>query len=57
MRTIAIWVFGLLGAGIAGSLVGGSLAFDGEATGFLAGAFLFSCVRLWLAGASTSAPE
>lgn len=48
-RAIAIWVFGLLGSGIAGSLIGGTLAYDGEAGGFFAGAFIFACLRLWLA--------
>ncbi len=51
-RTIAIWVFGLLGWGITGSLVGGALTYNGEAAGFFAGAFLFACLRLWLAAPS-----
>ncbi len=52
VRTIAIWVFGLLGSAITGSLVGGALTYDGEIAGFFAGAFLFACLRLWLAAAS-----
>ena len=47
-RTIAIWIFGVLGSGIAGSLVGEALTYNGELSGFLAGAFIFTCFRLWL---------
>ncbi len=51
-RIIAIWVFGLLGAGIVGSLIGDALTYDGGVFGFLAGVFLFTCLRLWLAAPS-----
>ena len=53
IRTIAIWVFGLLGSGIAGNLIGGALAYDGGIEGFFAGAFGFACLRLWL----TTSPQ
>jgi len=57
MRTFGVWLFGILGAGIAGAILSiailnvsydeeGFLAFLG---GFLAGAFGFACLRLWLA--------
>ena len=56
IRITAIWVCGLLGAGIVGGLIGGALWgveteswLGGEFAGFLAGAFLFACLRLWFA--------
>jgi len=51
-RSMAIWAFGLLGAGIAGSLIGGALTYAGETAGFFAGAFVFACLRLWLGPSS-----
>lgn len=57
MRTMAIWVFGVLGSGIVGSLLGGALTYDGEMPSFLAGAFLFACLRLWLAAPTRSPKE
>jgi len=51
-RSMAIWAFGLLGAGIAGSLIGDALTYAGETAGFFAGAFVFACLRLWLGPSS-----
>lgn len=51
MRRVALWIFGLLGAGIFGGLVGDHLKpydIGGGFFGFLGGAFTFACVRLWL---------
>ena len=45
-RTIAIWIFGLLGSGLLGYLIGG-LLYD-EQAGMFAFMFLFACFRLWL---------
>ena len=47
-RTIALWFFGVLGSGIAGSPIGAGLTYDGEITSFVAGAFIFACLRLRL---------
>jgi len=52
IRTAAIWVCGLLGAGIVGGLIGGALTYNGEVAGFFAGGFLFACLRFWLAAPS-----
>jgi len=49
MRTVAIWVGGLLAGGIVGSLVGSDLSHrDGGFFGFIAGALAFAGARLWL---------
>ncbi len=49
MRTFFIWLFGLLGFGLVGSLLGAfSPSSDAGFGGFLAGMALFSCARLWL---------
>lgn len=50
MRTAAIWVFGLLGSGILGLLVGDSLSphGGGGVLGFTGAALAFACARLWL---------
>jgi hypothetical protein len=49
VRVVAIWIFGILACGIAGGLIGAQLDYrDGGPWGFLAGAFAFSCLRLWL---------
>jgi hypothetical protein len=55
LRTIAIWVFGLLASIIVGGLIGGLVDAAahsggwGPLLGMLAGLFAFPCVRLWLA--------
>ncbi len=58
MRTIFIWIFGLLGSGLFGSLIGGALdsgySKDGNFFGFIGGLCLFACFRLWL-GSTTPA--
>ncbi len=51
-RIIAIWIFGLLGSGAIGSLIGETMQYDGAIIGFFAGVFSFTCIRLWLAGPS-----
>jgi len=59
VRTIAIWVFGLIAGLIIGGFLGG--AFDAEFNphttvsynsfaGGIAGMCVFGCLRLWLAG-------
>ena len=53
LRTIGIWVFGLLASAIIGAMIGafmGALV-DGDNWwfyGFWAGLFGFACIRLWL---------
>jgi hypothetical protein len=56
MRTLGIWVFGLLASAIAGGLIGSKFD-DGYSSssgfwGFLAGVLAFACVRLWLGQSS-----
>jgi hypothetical protein len=55
LRTIGIWISGLLASAIAGGFIGST--FDtvyGDGHGTIAGAFAgllaFTCARLWLAG-------
>ena len=48
VRTIAIWFFGLLAAGITGWGVGKMMGPYLEAGGLLAGLSAFICLRLWL---------
>jgi hypothetical protein len=55
VRTIAIWVFGLLASALIGGLIGGlgdaairNIGW-GAPIGALAGIFGFACLRLWLA--------
>ena len=48
-RDMAIWLFGLLACGILGGILGNHHGFDGKVWGFIWGAFVFLCVRLWLA--------
>lgn len=53
MRTFFIWFFGLFAGAIVGGLIGARLETgysisDGGFLGFIAGAFTFACVRLWL---------
>jgi hypothetical protein len=55
MRTLGIWIFGLLAGGLAGAIVAFALirpGFDGQfftfVGGFLTGVFAFACARLWL---------
>jgi hypothetical protein len=54
VRTVAIWVFGLLASAIVGSLLGSRMeppySYDWGVWGALAGMFTFACLRLWLAG-------
>jgi len=60
MRTLGIWIFGLLAAGLAGSIIALALirppAGDGQFLtffgGFLSGTFAFACARLWFAAPS-----
>jgi hypothetical protein len=47
-RTIAIWVFGLLAAGIAGWGVGRMMSPSFEPGGLVMGLSAFACLRLWL---------
>jgi zinc transporter ZupT len=54
-RTIGIWIFGLLGSGIAGGMIGiaiiqpvGTNQFLTFVGGFASGLFAFACARLWL---------
>ena len=51
-RSIAIWVSGTIGCGIVGALIGDAMStgFNSDAGfyGFIAGALLFACARLWL---------
>jgi hypothetical protein len=55
MRRVALWIFGLLAAGIFGALVGDHLSPHsfGGFYGFIGGMFAFACVRLWLAEATS----
>jgi hypothetical protein len=53
-RTIGIWVFGLLGSGIAGGLIAVAMiepVFQNQlftaACGVLSGLCAFACLRLW----------
>jgi hypothetical protein len=55
LRTVAIWISGLLASAIIGGFIGST--FDtvygdglGSITGVLAGLLAFTCARLWLAG-------
>ena len=47
-RAIAIWIFGLLAAGIAGWGVGRMMGPYFEAGGLVAALSAFACLRLWL---------
>jgi uncharacterized membrane protein YfcA len=52
VRTIAIWVFGLLASAIIGGFAGAHLSETYDAAlfwGALAGMLAFACLRLWLA--------
>lgn len=51
MRRAALWIFGLLAAGIFGALVGDhrSPYSLGGLFGFVGGMCAIACVRLWLA--------
>ena len=52
MRTVGIWVFGLLASAIIGGVIGGVLdgpySYDRGFLGVFAGMFTFACARLWL---------
>lgn len=48
LRTIAIWVFGLLASAIFGGLLGAYLLEGGASLGMIGSVALFVCVRLWL---------
>ena len=64
MRTLAIWVFGVLASMIVGGIVGAQLdALNHDyvtsirmVRGVLAGALIFACLRLWLT-APTKPPK
>jgi hypothetical protein len=47
-KNMAIWIFGLIAAGIAGGALGSHRGYDGAVWGALWGAFAFSCVRFWI---------
>lgn len=50
MRTIAIWIFGLLGSCFLGALIDAHFDAYGNGTAGAVGAMLiFACLRLWLA--------
>lgn len=50
LRTVGIWVFGLLAGALFGALMGARLDREGGGLfGLLGGAFAFACARLWLA--------
>ena len=49
-RSIAIWTSGTLGCGLVGAIIGDAMAGYNEPYGFfgfIAGALLFTCFRLW----------
>lgn len=50
IRTIFIWLFGLIAAGIVGGMIGSWARPYGDAPffGFIAGLCTFACARLWL---------
>jgi hypothetical protein len=53
MRTIGIWIAGLLASGIFGGLIGDRFLSSGVYSetgvwGFLGGMLAFTCARLWL---------
>jgi hypothetical protein len=53
MRTVAIWVFGILASMIVGGMIGFKLDPSPQGggslvSGVLAGAFAFACLRLWI---------
>jgi hypothetical protein len=50
LRTIAVWVFGLLAGAIFGGLIGEALVDRGGYIGVIGGAFAFACVRICLMG-------
>jgi hypothetical protein len=56
MRTVGIWISGLLASAIAGAIIGETLADVAEPeapfaiSGIVVGALAFTCLRLWLAG-------
>jgi hypothetical protein len=53
VRTVAIWIFGLLAGAICGGMLGEILLpYDaGAFWGMLGGLFTFACARLWFAPA------
>ncbi len=56
MRTFFIWLFGLIGSGFLGLMLGsfaGHNSGDAGALGFFAGIAIFACLRLWLARPAT----
>ena len=61
MRTVAIWVCGLLACAIIGGLIGSGLAppytYDWGVWGALAGMLAFACLRLWLGGLVPFGPD
>jgi len=62
MRTFFIWIFGLVGSGFVG-LIMGSLVDQGHpgdmsgVAGFFGGIAVFACLRLWLARPQPQLPE
>ena len=51
MRTVFIWIFGLLASAIVGGIIGSRFDADGGnylLGGMLAGMLAFACIRLWL---------
>lgn len=51
LRTVGIWIFGLVGCAAIGGIIGVKLSpYQNDASlGLLAGACVFGCARLWLA--------
>ena len=47
VRIISIWIFGLLGSGFAGAVIGSASLFGSSENGGIAGVCLFACIRLW----------
>lgn len=55
MRTAGIWIFGLFGSGVLAGIIGDAISpanlygqSSGGLYGFIAGVFLFTCIRLWM---------
>lgn len=48
-RTIAIWIFGLIGSAMIGQFITNQVSPVAGDQGFFTGIFVFACLRLWLA--------
>jgi hypothetical protein len=49
IRTVAIWICGLLASAIIGGIVGARFGTEDAVWGVIAGPLVFTCARLWLA--------